>query len=97
MKFEDLTTEQLWQLRQEVVLNSLYASDFSNNFGFAPESMQEFFEGYLDWVDEILEENNIKPKTQEEWWLAFEEYDTPENLQEWFYCYDDFDWVEYED
>ena len=47
MELKDLTTEQLLQLRKEIVLNSLYISDYENSFGIDPHIVCDFFEGYV--------------------------------------------------
>ena len=36
-RFEDLTIDELWQLREEIVLYSLYIADYDNSFDFYPK------------------------------------------------------------
>ena len=43
-----LSMKQLKQLRNEIVLNSLYLSDYQNSLGVNPRNVYNFFEGYLD-------------------------------------------------
>lgn len=89
-KFADLTTDELWQLRQEVVLNSLYVSDYENSFGYHKEDMCLFFESYLSYLCEMMEEMGI---ASEDHLKCLDEFDNPTNLKCWYDHYEDFSWV----
>lgn len=94
-KFEDLTSAELSKLRKEIVLNSLYVSDYNNSFGFDANDICSFFDGYVSYLEEIAEEDGFT-----EWGnilKMFEKYDTEENLYCWFLCFDDLSWVKFED
>lgn len=94
-KFEDLTSAELSKLRSEIVLNSLYVSDYNNSFGFDANDICSFFDGYVSYLEEIAEEDGFT-----EWeniFKMFKKYDTEENLWRWFNCFDDLSWVEFED
>ena len=86
IQFNDLTKEQLWQLRQEVVLNSLLTAHFRNSFHFAPRPTQDFFDGYVSFLEELASETGTKWTDQ----------DSPEHLHQWLLCSDDYSWVEYD-
>lgn len=91
-RFEELTKEELWELRQQISLNSLYISNYKNTFGFSCQSMCHFFDGYFDYIWEMAEEkygNDVEMN----YVLCF---DNEDNLWNWFNCYDDFSWVNYE-
>jgi hypothetical protein len=93
--FEELTSAELTKLRKEIVLNSLYVSDYHNSFGFNANDIGCFFEGYVSYLEEIAEEDGFT-----EWgniFKMFEKYDTEENLYCWFLCYDDLSWVRFEE
>lgn len=93
-KFEELTQRKLWNLRKQVVVNSIYICDYQNNKGFSADSMCSFFEGYYDFLWELAEEdNNGKELTHDK---VMGNYDNSENLWRWYCCFDDFSWVEYE-
>ena len=94
-RFDDLTREDLAKLRGEIVLNSLYISDYENSFGFSSKSMCEFFDGYVSYLEEIAEEEGYTD--WEDTFKMFDLYDNEENLYSWYCCFDDFDWVEYEE
>lgn len=93
-RFEDLTREDLAKLRGEIVLNSLYISDYENSFGFSAKSVNLFFDSYVSFLDELAEENG---DIIEDTFEFFNKYDTIDNLENWYGCYEDFDWVEYVD
>ena len=85
-RIEDLTTEQLWQLRKEVTLNSLFVADYRNSFGITPRSACELFDGYVSFLQELADDAGTS-------WTA---QDSPEHLQQWTLCFDDLSWIEYE-
>ena len=84
-KFEDLTIDELWQLREEIVLYSIKSADYANSFDFYPNDIGEFFEGYASYLDELQSEGDPA--------IPALEYDNKENLWSWFNCYDDLSWV----
>ena len=47
MQIKDLTKEQLWELRQEIELNSLYLRDYNNSFNIDTKECKTFFDGYV--------------------------------------------------
>ena len=81
--FENMTARELWALREEVVLGSIYVSDYRNSFGWDAEDISDFMEGYIDYLEELADERGGQ-------WFA---YDCEENLWGWFNCYDDLTWV----
>ena len=75
-----LTMEQLKQLRSEIVLGSLYTSDYKNSLNIDIREVQDFFDGYVEYLWEIAEENGG---------ADIDEYDTQENLESWYNCFDE--------
>ena len=92
-RFEDFTREDLWRLREEVCLNSLYLADYCNSFGIDAHSCCNFFDGFVSFIEDLMEEDGV---TSEEWDKTFWSYDTIDNLERWYNCHDDFSWVKYE-
>ena len=103
----DFTPDDLAQLRKEVVLNSLYYTDYRNSFGIDCHSASLFFDSYLSFISEMAEEDGYKWDYAEPgstyyqegyhtWSEFLERYDTTDNLCEWWGCYESFDWVMYE-
>jgi len=43
-----MTKQELQKLRNEIVLNSLYTSDYDNSFNIDPRQVQDFFDGWLE-------------------------------------------------
>jgi hypothetical protein len=84
MKFENLTKQQLWKLRQEIVLNSLFIYDYENSFKFNANDVCTFMEGYVEFIHELMAEDES---------TDFNAYDNQETLYSWFNCYDDLSWV----
>ena len=106
-RLEDFTREDLARLRSEVVLNSLYESDYQNSFGISQHSASLFFDSYLSFISEMAEEDGYKwgyaepgstyyQEGYHTWSVFLERYDTTDNLCEWWGCYESFDWVMYE-
>lgn len=89
--FEELTKEELWQLRQEVVVNSAFTADYTNSFGFNESDICSFFDGYYDYLCELANEDYDDCLVTDG--LIHEQYDNQDNLESWFNCYDDLSWV----
>lgn len=89
--FEDLTLEELSQLRKEINLNSIFIYDYTNSFGFNPWDICSFFDGYVSFLNELAREDGFEGI---DYYLT--KYDTEENLYSWFLCYDDLSWVRFE-
>ena len=73
----NLTKEQLWKLRQEIVLGSLYTHDYDNSFGIDPSAVYNFFDSFIE--DSQVDDFG-KPNDRE-----VEEYDNAEDLYN-YYC-----------
>ena len=80
---KELTKENLWKLRKEIVLNSLYLSDYENSFGIDKEDLFYFFEGYLEDLGYLMEEN-IENYFDEMFFDYLGEYDTEDNLYKYY-------------
>lgn len=61
-----LKPEYLWSLRKEIVLGSIYVSDYNNSFGIKPEQVCEFFTSFWDsYCEELAKEDCLLEKAQE--------------------------------
>ena len=85
-RLEELSKDELWQLRNQVVLNSLFVHDYENSFGISPRSACDFFEGYVEFLAELASETGTQ----------WHDQDSPEHLHEWLLCSDDYSWVKYD-
>lgn len=93
IRFEELGREDLWDLRNQIPLCSIYYADYRNSYGFDEHSILEFFDGYADHLSELMEEDG---HTDAEYFEVLDEYDNEENLYEWYCCFEDFSWVQYD-
>lgn len=75
---------KLWNIRNDIVLNSLYYSDYENRYGYDTHMICDFFDGYLDYINELMKENNQNIHT-DYFFHLLPLYDTKENLWNW-YC-----------
>ena len=80
---KELAKENLWKLRKEIVLNSLYLSDYQNSFGVDEKDLSYFFEGYLEDLEYLMEEN-IENYSDEMFFDYLGEYDTEDNLYNYY-------------
>lgn len=76
-QFSELNKEELWKLRQEIILNSIYISDYKNSFGFNNTDICNFFEGYVEYLYELAQEDNFEHQHPFE---VFDKYDNEDNL-----------------
>lgn len=82
-----MNREMLQKLRKQIVLNSLYLHDYYNNMGISKEDCYNFFEGYIDYISEIMEEEQ-GTVSDNEYFDNLIKYDTIDNLESWYYCFD---------
>ena len=87
-KFEDLTIEELWDLRTQIVLNSHFIADYYNSYNFNEQDVCTFFNGYYEYLFEKCEDNNVETTHENAM-----KYDNKISLQQWFDCFDDLSWV----
>ena len=93
-KFESLTKKELWKLRNEICVNSVFVHDYDNSFGYDSKAVSDFFDGYYDFMWELATEENGKHITHD---FVMSNYDNEETLWEWFCCYDDLSWITQKD
>ena len=79
-----MNKNKLWALRQEIVLNSYFEPDYQNSFGFTTESVFVFFEGYMDYLDELATEEYGSDCSLEQIF----KFDNAENLEAWYGCFE---------
>lgn len=80
-QIKDLTKEQLWQLRQEIVLNSLFISDYENSLGIDAKECNTFFEGYVEYLWELAT-SELDYTGNDIMWV-FEKLDNKDNLADY--------------
>lgn len=86
LKIKDLGRRQLRYLRKDVIVNSYFKRDYSNRYGIDEDECYDFFEGYYDYLEELMREGDPN-YTDSLFWDLIEKYDTWENLEEWHHIY----------
>ena len=82
-----VTFDEVRQLRREIVLNSLYISDYENSLGYDPHDVCDFFDGYVGYLAEIMERDRFSVDAWEYFDVLWS-YDTDENLEDWYGCFE---------
>ena len=86
MKPHELTKEQLWELRLQIVLNSLFVHDYDNSLGIPAQEACDFFDGYAEYLWDLAEQDGLIPK---DFFQVADLYDSPDNLYSWALCITD--------
>ena len=74
LHIKDLGPRQLWKLRQEVIVNSVFISDYDNSFGIDPDEVCDFFASWLEDIEDQLKEE-IKGYRSDDFFNYFPRYD----------------------
>lgn len=69
--------KELKELRSEINLGSCFISDYENSLGYTPESVCDFFDGYVEHIEMLIEEGGVD-------YGDFDKYDNDETLQDYF-------------
>lgn len=83
-----MTREALWNLRMEIRLCSLFYADYQNSFGIDCHAVCDFFDGYADYLDELMQDG-ITGYTDARFSDHLPEYDNADNLWDWYCCFED--------
>ena len=83
------TREKLQQLRDDIILNSLYTSDYENSFDIPADDVQNFFDGYIDFLGELEEEDYEEGRRDDRPSMTdigdfLDQYDTIDHLENWY-------------
>ena len=74
------TRDELKQLRSEIILDSIYIDDYANSFNIDKELVQDFFNGYSDYLYELKEDpDGANPEN---------DFDNIDNLENWYWTVD---------
>ena len=83
-----MTKDTLWRLRMEIRLCSLYYADYRNSFGIDRHAVCDFFDGYADFLEELMREE-IPDYNDAGYFDRLPQYDNAENLWAWYGCFDE--------
>ena len=84
---KECTVEEAIKLRKQIVLNSLYLNDYENDLGIDRLHAASFFDGFVDYIQELAEEDGIEV-TNKNFMDVLKKYDTDENLERWWDCFE---------
>lgn len=88
--FRNATKENLKQLREQIKLCSLFTHDYKNTCtNLSADATFIFFDGYADYLDELMQENNEYIGGYNEFFDYLDKYDTEENLWAYYNFLDD--------
>lgn len=83
-----LYARRLWALRKEIVLGSLFVSDYENSRNIDPHTLCDFMDGYVDYLWDMAREDledGLIEKMPRDNFEVFASYDTKNNLYDYFY------------
>ena len=60
LSMRDLSLRQVRKLRKQIVLNSLFVDDYENSYGIDPRAVQDYFDGFVDYLCEIAKTKSPK-------------------------------------
>lgn len=83
-----MNCETLWALRKQIILNSLFISDYRNTFRIDPHVVCDFFDSYLSYLDEEMTQT-VPGYDDSQFFDLLSRFDTEENLWDWYSCYED--------
>ena len=78
-----MTKDELWTLRQEIKLGSLFYADYRNSFGIDEHPVCDFFDGFLEYLDQEIQET-IPGYDDAHFFDHLPAYDNADNLWDWY-------------
>ena len=60
LSMHNLSLRQVRKLRKQIVLNSLYVSDYENSYGIDPHVVQNYFDGFVEYLCEVARTKSPK-------------------------------------
>jgi hypothetical protein len=88
---------QLKRLRSDIVLNSIFISDYDNRYGIPAENVCDFFDGFMDYINEEIHQDwgysDSDLPYDKYWEKHIWDLDNPDKLWEYYMT---IDWSYYE-
>ena len=91
-----LTNKDLISLREDIVLGSLFYSDYKNSLNIKVEDAFDFFDMYLNYLGELME-YEVENYSDEQFWDLLPKYDKNENLIDFYHNVYEYELEEMED
>ena len=85
-----MTKQQLQSLRRQITLCSIYVCDYRNDMGIDEHSVCDFFDGYAEFLGELMQEN-VPGYSGEKYFDYLPKFDNAETLWDWYNCFADSD------
>lgn len=60
LSMHKLSLRQVRKLRKQIVLNSLYLRDYENSYGIDPHAVQNYFDGFVEYLCEVARTKSPK-------------------------------------
>ena len=76
-----LTKNELWQLRKEIILDSMYYSDYENTKNIDSSIILDFFDGYTSYLYELMLTDGFADK---DFYNYLSSYDNKNNLYDYY-------------
>ena len=80
----NLGPRQLWRLRLDVKLCSVFYGDYVNRYFLDIHAVCDFFDGYADYLQELMQEEHGE---NFDFYELLPEYDNKDNLYAWQLCH----------
>ena len=77
-------------LRDQITLNSLFVCDYANSFGFDEEEVCCLFDGYMDYLGELVQEQldeTGETVSDDEWYDRVFAMDSDDALHTWWWAW----------
>lgn len=74
LHIKDLGPRQLWKLRKDIHLGSIFLDDYKNRYGIDPKEVYDFFDGWIDDIYDQMKEEH--PGEEIDFWGLIDKYDT---------------------
>ena len=81
-----LTDKALLELRQDIILDSVFVSDYENRFNIDPKQVCDFFDGYGDYLQVLMNEDGKDGDNN--YFALRSQYDNDTNLLAWYGCFE---------
>lgn len=84
MQIKNLNNKQLQQLREEIVLNSMFTNDYKNSFNIPPQQVQDFFDSYIEYCEDCFIDESFEMEHNDYFNLVLDFANEDINLIEYF-------------
>ena len=80
-----LTKKELKQLRNDIILSSVFVNDYNNTLFIKAKTASAFFDSYIDYLCDLASDDNFNGDIVD----IMNKYDNIDNLYNYYLCYED--------